>query len=132
MAYLLDTAILVAAIKAHPRVVACLETLAPADLLLSSVVLGELDTGVNKSAWPERNRRQLQALVEDLELLPVDRPVAMAYGRIRASLERQGLPIGANDLWIAAQAQTVNAVLVTDNLLEFSRVEGLRLENWLR
>jgi tRNA(fMet)-specific endonuclease VapC len=113
-------------------VVARLRSLAPADLLLSSVVLGELDTGVNRSAWPERNRRELHALVDDLELLPVDRPVAMAYGRIRASLERQGLPIGASDLWIAAKAQTVNAVLVTDNLREFSRVEELRLENWLR
>ena len=93
MAYLLNTNILVAAIKAHPRVLPCLRSLAPADLLLSSVVLGELETGVNRSAWPERNRLQLHTLVEDLELVPVDRPVAMAYGRIRESLERQGMPI---------------------------------------
>ena len=59
-------------------------------------------------------------------------PLALAYGKIRASLERQSLPSGANDLWIAAQAQAVNAVLVTDNLREFRRVEGLQPINWPR
>jgi tRNA(fMet)-specific endonuclease VapC len=132
VAFLLDTNILVAAIKGNPAVVGALHSLAPADLLLSSVVLGELETGVIKSAWPERNRRQLLALVDHLELVPVDRTVALAYGQIRTTLERQGTPIGANDLWIAAQAQALNAVLVTDNTREFSRVEGLALINWLR
>ncbi|MCS5693687.1 type II toxin-antitoxin system VapC family toxin [Cyanobium sp. FGCU-6] len=132
MAFLLDTNILVAAIKGHPAVVEALRSLTPSDLLLSSVVLGELETGVIKSAWPERNRLQLLALVDHLELVPVDRAVALAYAQIRASLERQGTPIGANDLWIAAQAQALNAVLVTDNTREFSRVEGLALVNWLR
>lgn len=131
MAFLLDTNILVAAIMGNPAVVGALHSLAPADLLLSSVVLGELETGVIKSAWPERNRRQLLALVDHLELVPVDRTVALAYGQIRATLERQGTPIGANNLWIAAQAQALNAVLVTDNTREFSRVEGLALINWL-
>ena len=132
MAFLLDTNILVAAIKGNPAVAGALHSLAPADLLLSSVVLGELETGVIKSAWPERNRRQLLALVDHLELVPVDRTVALAYGQIRTTLERQGTPIGANDLWIAAQAQALNAVLVTDNMREFSRVEGPALINWLR
>jgi tRNA(fMet)-specific endonuclease VapC len=132
VAFLLDTNILVAAIKGNPAVVGALRSLAPADLLLSSVVLGELETGAIKSAWPERNRRQLLALVDHLELVPVDRTVALAYGQIRTTLERQGTPIGANDLWIAAQAQALNAVLVTDNTREFSRVGGLALINWLR
>ncbi|MFN9869828.1 MAG: type II toxin-antitoxin system VapC family toxin [Cyanobacteriota bacterium] len=132
MAFLLDTNILVAAIKGHPAVVEALRSLTPSDLLLSSVVLGELETGVIKSAWPERNRLQLLALVDHLELVPVDRAVALAYAQIRASLERQGTPIGANDLWIAAQAQALNAVLVTDNTREFGWVEGLALVNWLR
>lgn len=132
MAFLLDTNILVAAIKGHPAVVEALRSLTPSDLLLSSVVLGELETGVIKCAWPERNRLQLLALVEHLELVPVDRAVALAYAQIRATLERHGTPIGANDLWIAAQAQALNAVLVTDNTREFCRVEGLALVNWLR
>ncbi len=69
MAFLLDANILVAAIKGHPAVVEALRSLAPSELLLSSVVLGELETGVNKSALPERNRRQLLALVEGLQLI---------------------------------------------------------------
>ncbi len=132
MAFLLDTNILVAAIKGNPAVVEALRSLAPSDLLPSSVVLGELETGVINRAWPERNRLQLLALVEHLELVPVDRAVALAYAQIRSTLERQGTPIGANDFWIAAQAQALNAVLVTDNTREFSRVEGLALVNWLR
>jgi tRNA(fMet)-specific endonuclease VapC len=132
VAFLLDTNILVAAIKGNPAVVEALRSLAPSDLLPSSVVLGELETGVINRAWPERNRLQLLALVEHLELVPVDRAVALAYAQIRSTLERQGTPIGANDFWIAAQAQALNAVLVTDNTREFSRVEGLALVNWLR
>lgn len=71
MAVLLVTNILVAAIKGHPEVVEALRALTPSDLLLSSVVLGEWETGVIKNACPERNRRQLLALVEHLALVPV-------------------------------------------------------------
>ncbi|MFM9100361.1 MAG: PIN domain-containing protein, partial [Cyanobium sp.] len=132
VAILQDNNILEAAIKAHPAQVEALRSFAPSDQLLYSVVLRELETGVIKSAWPERNRLQLLTLVDQLELVPVDRAVALAYAQIRATLERHGTPIGANDLWIAAQAQALNAVLVTDNTREFSRVEGLALVNWLR
>ena len=61
-----------------------------------------------------------------------DASAARHYARIRAQLERQGQPIGANDLWIAAQALAADATLVTDNEGEFRRVPGLALENWLR
>lgn len=131
MAYLLDTNILIAAIKGRPEVVGRLSQLDAAELLLSVVVLGELETGVIKSAWPRRNRERLDQLVAALELVQVDGATSRAYGQVRADLERQGQPIGANDLWIAAQALVVEAVLVTDNLREFQRVKGLKLENWL-
>ncbi len=62
----------------------------------------------------------------------MDRAVALAYGQMRSALERHGTPIGANEIWVAAQALAVSAVLVTDNLREFRRVEGLQLINWLR
>ncbi len=131
MAFLLDTNILIAAIKGHPAVAERLRSLEASQLLLSSVVLGELETGVLKSAWPARNREQLERVVNQLELISVDGAVAKAYGRISAALEQQGTPIGANDLWIAAQALVSGAVLVTANLREFERVEGLSLDNWL-
>ena len=131
MAYLLDTNILIAAIKGRPEVVDRLSQLDADELRLSVVVLGELQTGVIKSAWPRRNRERLDQLVAGLELVQVDGATSRAYGQVRADLERQGQPIGANDLWIAAQALVVEAVLVTDNLREFQRVKGLKLENWL-
>jgi tRNA(fMet)-specific endonuclease VapC len=73
------------------------------------VVLGELESGVIRSAWPERNRRRLLALVHQLELVPVDRAVALAYGAIRATLERQGTPMGANDLFTTLGRLEVHA-----------------------
>lgn len=62
---------------------------------------------------------------------PLDAETSRHYGLIRAELERQGSPIGANDAWIAAQALTLGAVLVTNNVGEFSRVPGLVIEDWL-
>lgn len=131
MAYLLDTNIFIAALKAHPAVRARLEALPASAVLLSPIVLGELETGVEKSVQVDRNRARLTGVVAGLELVPVDGSVSTTYARIRAELERQGTPIGANDLWIAAQALTLGAVLVTDNVREFSRVGGLVVENWL-
>ena len=65
-----------------------------------------------------------------LELIPFDPPAVWAYGELRADLERRGQPIGALDTMIAAQALSMNAVLVTNNTREFSRIAGLKLENW--
>ena len=62
---------------------------------------------------------------------PLDAATSSQYARIRAGLERQGTSIGGNDLWIAAQALALGAVLVTDNVREFRRVPGLKVENWL-
>jgi tRNA(fMet)-specific endonuclease VapC len=67
-----------------------------------------------------------------IEILPLTPPADRLYGDIRASLERVGTPIGGNDLLIAAHALASDCILVTDNEREFSRVEGLVVENWLR
>ena len=72
-----------------------------------------------------------ESVVRRLPLAGIDVGTAGHYARIRAGLERQGAPIGANDLWIAAQALNLGATLVTDNQREFQRVAGLSLENWL-
>lgn len=131
MRYLLDTNIFIAALKAVPAARRRLETLPASAILLSPVVLGELETGVEKSAQVERNRARLAAIVASLEVPPLDASVSAAYAQLRSRLGKQGTPIGANDLWIAAHALVLGATLVTDNVREFSRVDGLTVENWL-
>ena len=132
MRYLLDTNVFIAAMKGVSTVRGHLLRIAASDIVLSPVVFGELEYGVRKSAYPEANADRLALTVSALELVPLDAMAAGRYGEVRAALESVGRPIGANDLWIAAQALALGATLVTDNLAEFSRVEGLRLENWLR
>jgi len=132
MRYLLDTNMFIAAMKGVDVVRERLERTALADLVLSPVVLGELELGVEKSAHREKNAARLARLVEQLELAPLDARVSRRYAEIRAQLERSGTPIGANDFWIAAQGLALGAVLVTDNLAEFRRVPDLLTENWLR
>ena len=131
-AYLLDTNILIAALKAQPKVRQKLEQAPLTSLWLSAIVLGELEFGAEKSAQGERNRSRLAALAQRLPLLGVEHETCRRYAQVRAYLEAQGTPIGANDTWIAAQALAADAVLVTDNEREFSRVPGLVIENWLR
>lgn len=132
MRHLLDTNIFIAALKGRSEVRTRLQRLPLADLLLSPVVLGELELGVAKSAWPERNRARLADVVQHLTVVPLDAEVAHHYADIRAVLERRGTPIGANDLWIAAQARALGAVLVTDNVRELGRVDALKIDNWLQ
>lgn len=132
VAYLLDTNIFIAALKGQAAVRARLERIAASEILLSPIVLGELELGVEKSAQRQRNRERLAAVVAGLRVVPLDATVSHRYGLVRAELERMGTPIGANDLWIAAQALALNAVLVTDNEREFGRLEHLQIENWLR
>jgi tRNA(fMet)-specific endonuclease VapC len=129
--YLLDTNILIAALKGRPEVRSRLESLPLSAMRLSAIVLGELEFGAEKSAHRERNRTRLATLVQRLELVGVDHDITRHYAKVRAMLERQGTPIGANDTWIAAQALAIKATLVTDNEREFSRVPGLPMENWL-
>ena len=131
MRYLLDTNIVIAAMKGNAAVVARLENTPLQNLVLSPVVLGELEIGAEKSAHSERNRARLAELAERLPLAVVDAETSRRYGRVRAELEQAGTPIGANDTWIAAQALALDVTLVTDNIREFSRVPGLTVENWL-
>lgn len=131
MLYLLDTNILIAALKGRSEVRQRLETLSFNNMRLSAIVLGELECGAEKSAHGERNRARLATLAQRLPLVGVDATTTRHYAQVRALLERQGTPIGANDTWIAAQALAIKATLVTDNEREFSRVPDLLLENWL-
>ena len=131
MRYLLDTNIFIAAMKGVEGVRHKLEHTPVSDIVLSPVVLGELEFGVEKSAYREKNVARLAEVVGKLDMVPLDARVSRSYAVIRASLERRGVPIGANDFWIAAQGLALGAVVVTDNVGEFSRVQGLVTENWL-
>jgi len=132
MTYLLDTNIIISAMKGVPGVIGRLEKIPLSALILSPIVLGELEFGAEKSAHVEKNRARLASLIENIPTAPLDAGTSRHYGLIRADLEKKGTPIGANDLWIAAQALAIGAVLVTDNVGEFSRVAGLEVENWVR
>ena len=131
MRYLLDTNILIAMSKERPGLLARLEKHPANNIVLSSVVVAEIEFGIAKSARQEHNRRVFDMLLDAFPTLPFDAAAARLYGPIRADLERRGQPIGPYDLMIAAHAKALGAVLVTDNVGEFKRVEGLNIENWL-
>jgi len=100
------------------------------EVFLCSVVKAELFYGALKSARPRRNLKRLQVFLDVFDSLPFDDRAARYYGRIRARLEKQGNLIGPNDLLIAAIAFAHEATLVTHNVAEFSRVKGLRFDDW--
>ena len=129
--YMLDTNIVIYVIKRRPPEV--LETFNryANQMAISSITLAELMHGVEKSAAVERNLRQVEDFVSRLEVLDYTAKAAAHYGDIRADLERKGTPIGVNDLHIAGHARSEGLVLVSNNLGEFERVEGLLLVNWV-
>ena len=99
-------------------------------LSISSVVLYELLFGAAKSARPVENRNFVEAFAARMEVLDFDADAAAHAGEIRAELQRQGRSIGSHDLLIAKHARSRGLVVVTGNLAEFQRVEGLRCEDW--
>jgi tRNA(fMet)-specific endonuclease VapC len=129
--FLLDTNILIALTKKHPCPAERLSSVPAKAVLLSTVVLAEIEYGIAKSTRKEHNRTIFERLLQGFQILPFNETAAGHYGPIRAALERRGELIGPYDLMIAAQARAENAVLVTDNVQDFQRVEGLIVENWL-
>ena len=131
MPFLLDTNILIAMSKRRPGLAERLEGIPAAAVVLSSVVVAEIEYGIAKSGRRQHNRRVFDTLLSGFQVLPFDAAAARLYGPIRAELEKRGLLIGPYDIMIAAHARSIEAVLVTDNAQEFGRVAGLRIENWL-
>jgi tRNA(fMet)-specific endonuclease VapC len=131
--YLIDTNIWSALIRRSDQNLVdrflCLE---PDQLVLSPIVLGELEVGYYKGDRTPKRRQVLEHITANTELLALDGRVSTTYAEIRAKLEQAGTPIGPNDTWIAAEAVYHQLVLVTDNTREFARVSGLLLENWTK
>lgn len=99
-------------------------------LCISTIVLTELLHGAARSARPEHNRHEVERFAARLEVLPFDAAAADHAGEIRAALEARGTPIGGYDVLIAGHARSRGLVVVTGNLGEFGRVDGLRCEDW--
>jgi tRNA(fMet)-specific endonuclease VapC len=132
MAYMLDTNILSALVDSPDGVVSQrVERAGSRNICTSIVAAGEIRYGVMR-----KNSRRLSDLVEQLlrriRIDPLSMPADREYGRIRSILEKAGTLISGNDMLIAAHALATDSVLVTDNVKEFSRVPGLKIENWLR
>lgn len=129
--WLLDTNICIYLIKRKPdRVLQRLRALDISTVGVSSITVAELQYGVAKSTRPEQNALGLAALLAPLDVLAFDDGAAAAYGAVRAELERAGTPIGSMDLLIAAHALALGRTVVTNNTREFSRVAGLKAEDW--
>jgi len=129
--YLLDTNIVIYVIKRRPMEVLEVFNRRAGEMAISTITEAELVHGAEKSQHREHNLRQVEDFTSRLEVLEYGRKAAAHYGDIRADLERKGTPIGVNDLHLAAHARGEGLILVTNNMREFERVAGLRVENWL-
>jgi tRNA(fMet)-specific endonuclease VapC len=130
--YLLDTNILSAMLRSPDGdLIERIRGLDDAVVFTSIIVAAELRFGALRKASTNLTSRIL-GLLESMLVEPLKAPAEETYATIRAHLERAGTPIGNNDIWIAAHALATDSILVTDNVREFSRVPGLKIENWLR
>lgn len=131
MIYMLDTNICIYAIKRKPeQVLSRIKENIDKGLCISSITLAELEHGVAKSNYPEKNRVALIKFLSILNVLPFDEAAAKEYGNICATLQKQGTPIGTMDMLIAGHARSKGYTIVTNNVREFNRVADLSVENW--
>lgn len=130
--YMLDTNIVIYTMKNRPRVVREAFRKHYAQMCISSVTYMELIFGAERSANPERNLHDLEGFVARLDVLPYEDGAAVHSGQIRAELAARGTPIGPYDQMIAGHARSLGLIVVTNDIKEFKRIEGLRLENWVQ
>jgi tRNA(fMet)-specific endonuclease VapC len=132
MRYMLDTDTCISLIKARPdKINRRLSRLPVEDVGVSSIAAAELWYGVALSEKKKQNEAALRDFLDFVNVLDWPKGACPVYGRIRAYLKKNGTPIGAMDLLIAAHASFLDAVLVTNNTREFDRVPELKTENWL-
>jgi tRNA(fMet)-specific endonuclease VapC len=132
MRYLLDTNICIYLIKQKPvEVLEKFNAYSVGEIGVSSITVSELWYGVAKSEYRKANQKALEQFLLPLIVVEFDEGAAEIYGEIRVALEKEGGPIGAMDMLIAAHAVSMGVVLVTNNEREFSRVPNLIVENWV-
>src|SRR5207245_10314765 len=127
---LVDTDTCIYASKQDASVLRRLLSESRADIAVSVITEGELRTGAAKSSKADKTRRRVENFLRPLGILEFTSEDAASYAQIRSRLERAGTPIGPLDTLIAAQAVLRKLTLVTNNQREFSRIPGLRVENW--
>ena len=134
MIYMLDTNICIYIINKKPiSYIAKLESLEKIDsIVISAIVLAELQYGVSNSRFKEKNQINVNSFVSKLDVIDFTEQCAFFYGEIRAYLKHKGIIIGSNDLLIASHAICEEATLVTNDISEFDRIKGLKLVNWAK
>ncbi len=129
--YMLDTNIVIYTIKNRPSHVREIFKQHEGQMCISSISLGELIYGAERSAQTERNLADINGLIARIEVAAFEGHASEHFGQLRAELYKAGQPIGPYDMMIAGHARSMGLILVTNNTKEFERVPGLRLENWV-
>ena len=128
---MLDTNIVIYTMKQKPVTVKAKFNAVATQLCISSISVAELVFGAENSQNPAQNMKVIEDFLSRLQILDYGIESAMQYGSIKAHLRKIGMPIGENDLHIAAHARSKGLILVTNNTKEFERVPALQLENWV-
>jgi len=129
--YLLDTNICIFAINRRPqKTLEIIQEKSKNGIFISSLTIAELEYGVAYSDFPERNRISLSKFLSIFNILDFDDEDAVEYGKMKASLRRQGKLFGPIDMLLAAQALSKRLIFVTNNTKEFNVIDGLSLEDW--
>lgn len=130
--YLLDTNICIYAMKnTYPLLTNKLFMVPPSEVFVSSITLGELEYGCEKSKWGQRSRDVMRMFLATYTILPFDENDAALWGSLRAHLASQGSPIGPYEIQLAAHSISKGLIMVTHNTREFERVPGIMLEDWV-
>jgi tRNA(fMet)-specific endonuclease VapC len=131
--FLLDTNICIHIIKKKPTIlIDTLKTKSEKGIFISVITVAELEYGVAKSMYPEKNKISLIEFLSIFKILNFDDKDALSFGIIKSELEKIGKIIGPMDLLIASQAMSKKLILVTNNTKEFERIKELKIENWIK
>ncbi len=131
LTYMLDTNICIYVMKSYPLELRDKFNALAEQLCISSITLGELHYGAEKSARRADNLTAIEHFVARLDVLPFAEKAAVHYGQVRAELERAGTPSGPHDIQIGGHARSEGLIVVTNNMREFARMPGVRAENWV-
>jgi tRNA(fMet)-specific endonuclease VapC len=131
LTYMLDTNICIYVMKTYPPELREKFNAMADQLCISSITLAELFYGAEKSARRAQNLAAIENFASRLDVLPFANKAAAHYGQIRGELARAGTPCGVHDMQIGGHARSEGLIVVTNNMREFIRMPGLRVENWV-